>query len=292
MKKYLVILLLVSFLFSCGETEKEKQQKATIDSLVKVSGEDRKVIDDYVNTIAAIKENLALIKEKENIISSTTSGDGELEESDLTKINGDINAIYTLLVDNRKKLNYLKTRMSKSGNKVSKLKKMVDQLSVEVEEKGQAIATLKKQLQERNIDIKKLDEKVNDMSMSINELESQNKLKKDSLEKQDKKLHTAYWVVGTKRELKKKGVITKEGGFIGIGGQHKINEVASEFTKVDFRNLDEVSLKSSRKILMLSNHPKSSYEIVKNEKKRYDKIVIKDKDEFWKMSKYLVVVIK
>ncbi len=291
MKHYLFLLLIPLFL-ACGETEKEKQLQAKVDSLMAISSSDKETIGEYLKSIQEIQTNINAIKEKEQIISTRTSGDIELTETDIESINSDIDAIYDLVVENKKKLAYLRSKMKKSASKNIELKKMVDRLTAEMNHKDQSIAELKIILEQKDVDITVLDEKIQELSISVGELQNENEEQEELIGEQDAELHKAYYVTGSRKSLKEKGIITKEGGFIGIGGIKKIHQNSSEFKEIDIREVTEISLNSSKKILLVSSHPNSSYKIVKNNKGKFDKINISNPDDFWKMSKYLVIELK
>ena len=105
------------------------------------------------------------------------------------------------------------------------------------------------------------------------------------------KLNTAYYAFGTKKELIEKGVISKEGGFIGIGKTSKVKDDFNKeyFTKIDITNTNSINI-GAKKAKILSTHPTSSYKLIGE--KMVEKIEITNAEEFWSSSKYLVVIIE
>ncbi|HWY39117.1 MAG TPA: hypothetical protein VNY73_11195, partial [Bacteroidia bacterium] len=105
------------------------------------------------------------------------------------------------------------------------------------------------------------------------------------------KLNLAYYVIGTGKELKQKGITEKEGGFIGLG---KTTEVKKDFNKDYFTKIDISQTTSipigAKKIKILSTHPSNSYKLVGE--KPVEKLEITNAEEFWSASKYLVIVIE
>ena len=103
MKKYLIILLLIPFVFACnsGESEiaklQEKQQK-----LIDASNKKDYIIFAIVQSFNEIEDNLALIKEKENIISLSTKDATEFEKNRRTQIIEDIQLINALMIENKR----------------------------------------------------------------------------------------------------------------------------------------------------------------------------------------------
>jgi len=93
-------------------------------------------------------------------------------------------------------------------------------------------------------------------------------------------LNQAYYAIGTKRELIKKGVLVK-GGLIR---QDDVNENVdlSAFTKIDIRKTTKFPV-DAKKFKIESEHPSQSYEAKDGE------IVVTDAELFWSLSKYLII---
>jgi hypothetical protein len=105
-------------------------------------------------------------------------------------------------------------------------------------------------------------------------------------------LNTAYYAFGTSKELIKNNVLTKEGGFIGMGKTAKMKEDFNKayFTKVDASTTNEIVL-GAKKAKLITTHPSGSYKIEGADGKA-EKLVILNSDDFWSASKYLVIVVE
>ena len=92
--------------------------------------------------------------------------------------------------------------------------------------------------------------------------------------------------------MKEQGVISKSGGFIGIGKTAKLSDDFNReyFTKIDISTVNEIEL-MSKKVKIISNHPSESYKI-EGEDDSAEKLLILDSDAFWSSSKYLVMVVE
>ncbi len=130
------------------------------------------------------------------------------------------------------------------------------------------------------------------MDKALVETTIENIQKDSTIIDQGDKLHTAFYVIDNKKNLKEKGVLTKDGGFMGIGGNTKVKMNDNEFTKVDTREILELSLNYAKKAKLITDHPEGSYELIQNADEKFEKLVISDADDFWKMSKYLVIQVK
>ena len=276
-------ILTVSSLFttSCGSTEKEGNPLA--DSLSGVNGEltgelskKEAAVQEFVNAFNEIQDNLTAIKEKEKIVSiHSQSGDVKSKEESIKE---DIQAIYDLLAKNKNRIGSLSSKLKASKSKIAGLEQMIASLQAQIDGKDGEIAELKASLEAKNIEL-------SNIVMNLENVESQSSAKTE-------KLNTAYYAFGTKKELTEKGVITKEGGFIGLGKTTKLKDNFNKdyFTKVDISNTSSINI-NAKKAKIVSNHPSNSYKLVGGEKS-VEKIEISNAEDFWSNSKYLVIIIE
>ncbi|NPA68584.1 MAG: hypothetical protein GXO50_08250 [Chlorobi bacterium] len=291
MKKYLVLLLIPLF-FACGKSKEEIRLEREVDSLKRITSQDSESINEYLRVFNEIQQNINEIKQKENIITTKTTGDNELEETDVEAINNDILAIYEMMQENKKKLSYLRRKLAKSNNKNSELKKTIALLNENIARKDVEMADLRAQLQQKNIDISGLNAKLDSLNKSYNELSLENESKDVIIESQDAQINTAYYIIDSKKNLKEKGILESDGGFIGIGSNTKVKLNESEFKQIDIREVTSFDLNDAKKVQLITDHPEGSYELLKNDKGRYSELSVTNPEEFWKMSKYLVISVK
>lgn len=274
MKKYLLICIL-PLLFSCGARKQIEALKAKNDSLTALANLKDTTILTFVNGYNYIQTNLDSIKVKENIITQNSSGGTELNQEAKDKIVQDIQAIYQLVQDNKTKIASLNKKLKKSGAKVAALEKMVESLNKMIEEKDVEIARLNDALAKLNI-------KVEELTQNVNDLTAQNAEKEQTISQQTEALNTAYYAIGTKKELEKHKIVIKR-------KMLQPDFDRSYFTKIDIRNIKALPVFKSSAIVVTS-HPTASYKFVKS-KKTVDSLVITDYNNFWSSSKYLVVVV-
>jgi len=104
-------------------------------------------------------------------------------------------------------------------------------------------------------------------------------------------MHTVHYIIGEQKELKDKGVITKEGGILGIGASKKLDVSKLEpslFTDGDQRELLSIPL-YSKKAKLITNHPEASYEFIMDSKGQVESLKVIDRKAFWSVTEYLVV---
>lgn len=277
------LLSLMTVFYACNNDELENKiaelEKEKAESNQQLQGKEE-VIVDFIASMNEIQDNLTKIKERENIV--TTNFDKgsvvEVDENMKDQLISDIDLINNLLLDNKKKMAALNSKLKKSNLKITELEKMVENLANQMQQKDAEIAALQTQLAEANKQLAILFEEYN------NRIEE--------LGQQEDKLNTAYYCYGSSKELKEQGVITKEGGFIGLGKTEKLSDDFNKeyFTQIDITLVNEIEL-MSKKVKIITNHPTDSYKI-EGEDGKADKLVITDPKAFWASSKYLVIVVE
>lgn len=284
MKKLIFISLVTLVLFGCENKKKEYEALRTrYDSLLSIGFTKDTAIISYLESFNAIQANLDSIKQAEMIITQNTLNGGELEVDQKEQINRDINMIMEKLNENKKTIAELRSKIKKSNSKVAVLEDMIDRMTRQIEDKDVEIAQLREQLEKMNIQIEI-------MSGDIENLSAEGIAKSQTISEQTEELNTAYYVIGTKRELLDQNIITREGGFAGIGRNKKLKEDfnADYFTRVDITKINSIPV-LRKKADIITTHPSQSYRIYGE--KTVDSIVITNQKQFWSASKYLVIVI-
>jgi hypothetical protein len=301
MKKLFLLMLIPAMLMTMGcnkMKEENARLKAKNDSLLALGFQKDTTVMEFVRAFNEIQSNLDSIKMKENIISQNTNGGTEVQTSAREQITGDINAIYQMLQKNREMVTSLRAQLNKAQSglkganiKVAELEKMIDNLTRSIEVKDAEISELKDQLGKMNIKVQDLGNQVTNLNANVDNLSAENKAKQQAIEEKTAALNTAYYVVGTTKELKEKKIIDKKGGFIGLGRAKTVTADFDKtyFTKTDITTLTELSI-NKKKAVLLTNHPAGSYKFEGADKKSVDKLVILDYTEFWSRSKYLVII--
>jgi len=289
MKSILFCLAIVLVLFtSCGKQSSDyKSLKAQNDSLMnekmKLQGE----VDGYFSAMNQIEQNIEKIKSTENTISIQPVGK-ELDSDTRSKINEDMIYLNDMLQANKEELARLKSKIKKSAFHSSELERTITRLTKSLEEETTKVAQLQVVLAEKDSLIVKLDTKVSELGKNVEDLSTENKTKETKIKEQDETIHTAWYVFGTKDELKKQRIITTDGLF----SQQRVLQRdfnKNYFVRIDARNTKSIPLYSSR-AKILTNHPKSSYTLEKENGNFV--LLIVDTDEFWSVSKYLVVEVE
>jgi len=288
MKKFFYVLLIPVLLLASGCNQKKIDRlQAQNDSLRAVGTDKDSNISEFVSTFNEIEANLDSIKQVELVIDKSAKA-GEVKGSRKEQIKSDIKYIYDLQQKNRKMVAELSAKLSKSNNKSAALQKMIENLNKSIADKDVQIAQMNEELGKLNIEVKDLNVKVIDLNTNVDNLSAENQQKQADIEAKTAALNTAYYVIGTNRELKDKKIITGEGGFIGIGRTKDImaDLNMNDFNKVDITLLNEIPI-MKKKIDIITSHPAGSYRLEGDN--TVDKLVIVDAKTFWSLSKVLVI---
>ncbi len=242
------------------------------------------MLNDWLVTFDEIEKNLRMIREKEKIITVNSAG-SEISKSKRDQILEDIRSINSLLEENKNKIARLNSQLKKSGNTIAGLQSRVNELEASVMKQETEITLLKASLDNKDFEIGQLNSKV----VALNDTLT---MREEIIGEQIYKLNQAFMVSGTFRDLKEKGLLSKEGGFLGIGRKESLadNFADSIFTEIDITQITTIPV-NSRKVKLVTEHPANSYELIKESEDQIASIAIVDPEEFWKVSKYAVVEI-
>lgn len=274
-KGFFIIMSIALVVFSCKnpkESDDYKRLEAENDSLRLAGVRQSNEYNEMLNLINEVEDNFRKIKETENYLVEQSKTGGELSASTKERINNDMQLLSETLKKNKDQIGKLQSQLKTSGIKSTELEKRLASLITEIEEKTASIAALQEELEKKNIIIMEQGQKIQEQTTVIEQ-------KEETITQQDKSLHTAYYVFGTKKELEEERILLK-------GQLMKQNYNHEYFTKVDTRDFAHVAF-YAKKVKILSTHPASSYVLEKGADGNLTLVVL-DKTEFWSISKYLV----
>lgn len=284
MKKILVFGLgLFAIAFTACKQNKAQSDIAGMtqnDSLQNIISQKDSEINDMMGIMNEIQEGFQKINEAENRVSIVKDGEGANKAQ---QIRENIQFIAKTMKKNRELIAKLQDQLGKSSLKGTQLKATIDNLLKQLDEKDQQLQQMRAELDAKDIHISELDETINNLNTNVSNLTTESTQKSQTISAQDKQLHTAWYVFGTKKELKDQRIIQD-------GKVLQANFNKSYFTKIDIRNTKEVKL-YSKSARLLTMHPSSSYTLTRDASKQYV-LTITNPDLFWSTSKYLVIQVK
>ncbi len=276
---YIVVAILIMEGCNTKQQQQIKDLSYQDSALMQEGGKKDSTILAYVRSMNEIQDNLDSIKAAEKILSINTLG-GENKHSAVE----DIRSINAQLLKYHREIYVLEKKLRAIDSKNKEIEKMEGHLAQELAEKDSGIAVLQKRLVGMNDSLRTVIRQFNDSMVVINK-------QKGTISEMNTEMHTVYYAIGTNKEFKENGVLTKEGGFVGIGrsAELKPNFNTNYFTKDDMTRLSVLPLNSRFKKI-ITNHPTDSYSVTNNSKA--DSLIIKNPVAFWSTSKYLVVEVR
>lgn len=282
MKKVLLFALCLFTLASCnnGKSPSGPSDDRQKDSLQKIIEQRDNEINDMMGILNEVEEGFRLINEAENRVSVARNGEGASRKQ---QIRENIQFIQQRMAENRELIAKLRNQVKNGSIKSEQLQKTIENLTKQLEEKDHQIKDLYAQLEAKDIHIEELQNTTNTLSKNVDILQDDNAQKANTINTQDKQLNTAWYVFGTKKELKEQNILVN--GKVLQGNFNK-----NYFTKVDIRSLKAIKL-YSKSAKLLTMHPSSSYKLERDAQGQYV-LNISNPQLFWSTSKYLVVQVK
>ena len=292
--KKLLVLFILSSLIGCNNSKKEvSSEQNSIDSLTfelktkndvinklenNIENSDS-LVNQYSLYIEQIKENLAEINENEIYLRKLKINKKENLELDSLDIVSAINSIAKKLKENESLIKLLNKKIDGNKNQNLRYQQEINNLNEIIAKSNREVYFLQEEISGLSSSFSAIFEKYNEQKVTISNLNS--------------KLNEIAYVIGTKSELLKNNILSKEGGFIGIGKSRKLSsELNTDYftylSKTEFKSLT-LGYKSAK---LITSHPVKSYELINNSEEIIDSLVIIDKDLFWNNSKYLVIEVR
>lgn len=278
----MMALCMAFVLASCGGGNSgPSQADLERDSLMQCLSQRDAELDEMMGMVNEINDGFRQINAAQGRVVEERNGEGANKRAEIQE---NIQFIQATMQENREQIAKLQEKLKKSSLASTKLKETIAQLTAQLEEKNQQIEELRAQLESQNITIQEQGKQIESLSSNVTNLSAQNEQQSQQLSAQDKELNTAWFVFGTKTELKEQKILVK-GDVLKSGGFNK-----DYFTQIDIRNQKEIKL-YSKSAKILTNHPQGSYTLEKDAKGQYV-LQISNATSFWSISRYLVVQVK
>ncbi|MBM78757.1 MAG: hypothetical protein CL846_09770 [Crocinitomicaceae bacterium] len=289
-KKLFFLILICSI--SCNQVSQqmEENSQAVVDSvsielenknqelekLNNIINDKDSVNNEYALYIQNIKNNLREIQNSESIIQNHRSNP-EFFLSDSIDISSEILKMADLIKENQDLITKLNKGLNDSKNENIAYKNQIIDLSEQVSISNREIYYLHEELESLDASFSDLFANYSKNVNTLNELEN--------------KVDQVWYTFGSKSELIDNNVISKEGGFIGIGKIKKLNNELNidYFTLASKKSLKIIKI-GAKNVQLVTSHPVSSYELIGD--KVIEELKIIDKEKFWGNSKYLVIQVK
>jgi uncharacterized phage infection (PIP) family protein YhgE len=283
-----LVVFCAVFVIGCSNKEKEEElqrqlslaqhEQATIQGEV---AERDAYFEEVMKAVNEAYVNLERARAKEAQVMKQEGVEGPVRFSNTEtrqQLLQNISDIGDALKENRKTISNLQSKAKSTHSQLASLNSLIDNMKKSLEEREQSIALLETR-------VKGLEGEVEEKTQAI-------AVKDMTIDQQQRKLNTAYYIVGTRDELEKKGVITDEGGFPwGLFGSTTIMASGIDptlFTSIDKTKdntihvggeVDEILPPRSSNTFAMAQPGENSSELT-----------IVSPDKFWQ-DNYLVIII-
>jgi len=283
--KKIVFIAAMGLALTFSACQEKKNALATVpveqrDSLNRIIEQKENEINDMMATINDIEDGLREINAAENRVSVARQGEGANQK---LRIRENMEFIQSTMAQNRELVKKLQQQLRESSFKGDQLRRTIENLTAQLEEKEKTLQQLRAELEQKDIHIAEQAERIEGLNQNVSSLVDETNQKQQTINTQDKQLNTAWYVFGTKRELKEQNIL-RDGDVL------RANFNKDYFTKIDIRIDKEIKL-YSRSAKILTSHPVSSYTLTQDANRQYV-LRVTNPQQFWSTSKYLVVLVK
>ncbi len=274
MKKItLFALIVVAALFSaCNNQKNTGEPQEAPDSTVVKEQLEKQEVENMVEIINAISSVMDSIQLQEKMIFNMKEGTPK------SQVIAKLQAFQELLKKKQAEIDKLAVVNKENKTVLANLTKMVDNLKKEVDEKVKQIEKLRKLVEVKDANISSLKSDLRQVTAIAEDLQDQNYEK-------EQQLNTVYYIIGTKSELKEKGLL--KGGFLSKKKADYANIDKSKFIEKDMRSFKKLVI-DSKKPKIITEKPESSYTLTKNNDGT-STLNITDEKAFWEASQYLII---
>ena len=283
-------LAMIAMAFASCNTHQEELDAAIKknDSLSLILQNKDSELDSLFATLNEIEENLAAVNSRYNSVQELRRANIEGQPNVKSQITAQIKDIENLMAANKQKIASLQAKINTDTKEGTRLQELVSRQEERIAAQESQIAQLLTELENNKVRIKKLNQDVSDLTAS-------NEQKEQYIKQQTAEANRAYYVVGTYDELNEAGIVSKAGGFIGIGRRQGTNSEMplDRFTQIDRTKVTTIPI-NMKKALVVSKHPENSYELVmdENDTKMVSYLRILNPAKFWEQTRFLVISTK
>ena len=289
--KTIYLLIVCSILtlanVSCSSKSKAEAErlKSETDSLFTANSYLQSMLDNMTGTVADISMSLDTIANLENTIKLGVDEEGN--RLSRKSIKEKLQSLSELIAEQRAKMDSIAAIDNKQ---IAHLKQIIVFLDESLQKKDVEINQLKMEIDKKNFDISQLSKHVTNLQDTVEAVSTVNAQQKQQLTAQESAMNEVYYIIGTKDNLVKSGIISKKGKLIKKKVINFSDIDKSFLIKADRRTLTVIDI-NGKSPKIIGEVPEESY--VLHEHGTYSTLVIKDVDKFWSANnKILVIQIK
>lgn len=273
---------------ACVESSsKYKNLQARADSLAQVAATQTREMETVLAGINDISSGIESLRDAEQILTleaATESRGKAKSRQELQRLQLDVQAMTEAIANYRAQIDELQ---GKNKTQSAQFQRMIANLKAELAQREERLAELTDQLAATNKELAVKVAEVKELAQDVDSLDRESKAQQMTIAEQDRTLHQGNYLIGTRKELKDAGVISRQGIFCPPIVSLQVENAG--FTPLDVRETQSIAL-GSKKAKVLSSHPAEAYALEEGEDGNLV-LKIKDADNFWRQTRYLVLMV-
>jgi hypothetical protein len=245
----------------------------------------------FVNEINTELSKARALSEKPPVALATNAEMNDVNEerkrvvARITKLVAQLDAAQARLANVRKQAASLSTKDSTLVAQVAAYEKSIAELQAQAEKER---AEAQKTIMEQNAQIASLNGRVDTLTTIRTALV-------DTVGQLTTEKNTAYYVIGTKDELIKKGILVAEGQkrFLLVGSRNVSPARQldpTQFTRIDRLSERSIKLPDGQYEILSRQNPSYLAPVTSKDGKLSGEVTINQPEQFWSASKYLIIV--
>jgi len=283
--------LLVAALASGCDSPATRQKLAQLEAVSAEKDSLLALAADNSRLMSEISATLARVREVKKPIKAVAAAESPLAASMDNR--DSIKAKITEVVE---RLTQAEARLAASQRRIKSLGSESDSLKSQFAMMEQSVADLRSTMETQRTTITQMTDEMNGLKVANAQLTERTVALTDTVSKMDSERNTVYYVVGTKEDLKKQGVLVEEGSQFLFFGKKTVaparDLTPEKFTAVDKRQVAEIPLpKPDRSYMIVSRQNLTALGTeVKNGAVKGTALTITEPERFWAPSKYLIII--
>lgn len=255
---------------------------------------------DSLNTVLAMQESQlqstnAFIDIMNTSMDSVIMADGSFivgadKEGVLSsreKMQENLDTYNKMLQNQRNRIEELEKQIKDNQDAASKkMNAMIAKMKAQIDAKDAEIGRLKEELANNRLSIAQLQQRVQNLSKDVAYLTLETQRQQQDLDEANTKLSTAYYIVASKKELKKLGIMT---------GSSLLKKAKLDMSDADTKSFTQIDVNKTKTIQipdkspkLLTQAPSGSYTL-QNNGNGTSTLTITNPEKFWSLSNFLVI---
>ena len=291
-KTFIVFLMSLGIL-SCNQSASKYSRLMEERDSLKLENEiQSKNLNSIVEMIDTINSVLDSITMEEGMLFLAPTKEVKFAKSKTLR---DLDRFEHVLRHQQRRIDELDSLLSLNvNNNQSGMRILIANLKLELEKKDVQIAKLRNELSRKDVDISRLRKEVQEQKETISKqgetiVSQGDKISEQEnvIAKQDEMMNNCYILIASRKELGEMGITSKK-RFLKVSKLLNEKEFDERlFQTVDIRQCTELSF-NAKNPKILTNMPKSSYNITKTNKGEYV-LSITNVTSLWSVSNFLVI---